>query len=252
MPESFNEKMARYVPRAQQHNKVPHVAIRKEVLKQRRPASIKKKKDQNVSLNNKSLYFITLYDQYKKLLPFTNKDYSDIKVCPQFHSLLVQKPHLFKKKITKRKWSISDIDNKSDHPIWNLPLQQNSLTPTVSQEVAVGASLFKTAQKAVNIHTEKTFNELSELCEYGLSDNYYIFENLVGHLSKEMNKINPQEDLRIMIKTSLYFNMILIKTLHRSESKGRSISSVKEDGIYQGEVMQRTGSNWAEAYLQSY
>ncbi|MFZ8932730.1 MAG: hypothetical protein ACO20H_02065 [Bacteriovoracaceae bacterium] len=252
-PESFNEKMARYVPKKQQFNKVPQITIQNKPLKSRRPASLKKKEKQKVALNNKSLYFITLYDQYKKMTSYTNKDFKDIKVCPQFHSLLVRKPNIFNKKTKKRSWKITEVASKEDHPIWSLPLQQNELKPTVSSEVAMGAPVSKTAQKAINIHAEKTFNELSELCEYGLSDNYFIYENLVGQLSKEMKNISPNEDLQIMVKTSLYFNMILIKTLQKSETKGRGISSVKEEeNIYADEIIQRAGSVWADAYLKNY
>ena len=168
MPESFNEKMARYVPRSQQYNKVPQVQLEQDLLKKRGPSSAnKKKRESNIALNNKSLYFVTLYEQYKSLLSFTSKDHKDIKVCPQFHSLVIQKPTLFNKEVQKKNWKLSSTKNELAHPVWNLPLHETELNPTVKEEVTEGSSLEKVSQTAVDIHASKIFKELSELCEYG-------------------------------------------------------------------------------------
>ena len=270
-PESFAEKMARYKANTDGRNIVPeyHVADVK-MSSGRTIASIKSdsKKKAASDYSNKRLYFLTLYTQYNQLNKLTSSASPEIKVCPNFHSSLVEHKNKFpnyKNNKVDVDWNyLRDVVSKNPNsegsqPVLSLPISKGTVRPKVKDVVANDSSNFDSdvVQEAFDTHVLKTYSELIELCEYGKSDNYYAYENLVTHVKKKNLNANSG-NMGILLKTTLYSNEALIRSLKKAPKKvapgkktpSRGLASVNQQNPYTWEVHQRLGVEWANQYFE--
>ena len=68
--------------------------------------------------------------------------------------------------------------------------------------------------KALQLHTHKTHQELLDLCNSGYSDNYYTYANLSNHAIKEGRGLAPStQNMKLLFKTTLFSNWALLKSL---------------------------------------
>ena len=110
--------------------------------------------------------------------------------------------------------------------------------------------------KAISLHVMKTYRELSELCEVGTSDNYYAYENLLGHIERHEQSRDPvSQNVKTLFKTTLFSNMAIINSLWsgNAPTRARGPASVKKksDGNYQQAVLKRFGVEWVEDYFNN-
>lgn len=252
-PESFDEKMARYVPRMKQENKVPKLNISPKLMSARSPSSKTKTKG-SLALSNKNLYFLTLYSQYKELKKYSVVDHNEIKVCPHFHSLVIDQKDLFSATEKKYTWKFKNQTNiePTANPVLALPVLSQEVKPSVYElyQKDQRRNLDSLVKKGLQVHVEKTYKEISELCEYGSSDNYYAFENLIGHVKGKGKLESKDKELSTMVKTSLYYNMVLIKFLKKQRSE-RSISSLEKGNLFDEEILNRSESKWGKQYINA-
>lgn len=270
--ENYQSKMDRYSPRTAEKNIVPDINAKYFSFKEaktRAPAQESKlngsQSEGEISFTNKKLYFLTMLDQYetlKSLVPNTNAP--SISLCPNFHTGLLNHNEKFGKKSTagqfQYNYSMSEIGKDEyvdQHPELYLPLTKESKTPRIvdiarNKKELSKEELSSMVTEAVNIHLSKTYYELNELCEYGTSDNYYIYENMITHT--KTNSFKPSNaNLNVLLKTTVFSNLALINSISRQVPKtsGRSIASVKptSENTYSQELFGKMNAVWAKDYF---
>ncbi len=261
IPESVEEKMARYQSHHQNINLVPEFKILPfKRLSNRRPASVEKNQDFARGYSNKRLYFLALYTQYNQFVSYSESKAPRIKLCPGFNTAVQKDVEQFPSfKHSKR--PISNIIASKEtgyteqqiatYPELSLPVVKNDIHPTVADiSTKNHHERKKLLKKALDIHIAKIYSELGELCETGSSDNYYTFENLHAHLKSGRNFKADPKSLEILYKTTIFTNQSLIHSLSRNKA-GRSIASVAPRKVYINELISRLEVRWFQNYLHN-
>lgn len=282
-PESYQQKMARYTPKVEGKNQVPEIRAYDFKFAQsttkkptRGPASVEaakkteKEKEIEVNPTNKKLYFLSLYTQYESLKNYSTEfSGPSVSICPNFHTSLLRHNekvppkaamNVGVKKFTYDAKKFSDEAYVASNPELLLPLSKEETTPKVidvirgSKGPVSDFAINELVHKALDIHLAKTYSEIRELCEYGVSDNYYIYENLITHIKSNQFDAGPA-NMNTLLKTTVFSNVALITSLEKqtkTRAPGRSIASVDESdkrGPYVGEIMTRLSVNWANQYF---
>jgi hypothetical protein len=152
---------------------------------------------------------------------------------------------------------MSDEKYVSSHPELYLPVSKEGTTPRVIDVInsmkdgATDSAITEVMQNAINIHLSKTYTELRELCDFGSSNNYYIYENLTTHVKN--NKFSATTDnMNILLKTTIFSNRALLTSLSKDKpiQIGRSIASEKRPFPYSDEVIARLNVPWANDYFK--
>ena len=225
--ESIADKMARYKAAQYSDNKVPQINLPTTSLSGgRAPASFKPAHNKKpLSLSNKRLYFLTLHSQYQTLNKMLGSSSPEIAICPSFHTSLVkQKGEAKGLKVNEVEVSKLNFNDQGFHPELDLPITRGSVKPTVKDIMSDEGKV--AVKNALQLHVEKTHSELQELCEFGNSDNYYTFENLYTLIKKK--KVTGRSDkLSSLMKTTLFTNHLILKSLQQKQSMGRSPASHK-------------------------
>ena len=143
------------------------------------------------------------------------------------------------------------------HPELYLPMTKEANLPRVVDMIKSRPNISESEVnefflQAINIHLTKTYYEISELCEYGSSDNYFIYENLITHIKNSNFTANTQ-NMSILLKTTVFSNLALINSLQKQKEKvGRSIATSSNEGsIYSTDLMNKMNVNWANEYYKS-
>jgi hypothetical protein len=286
-PESYQQKMARYTPKTIEKNLVPDIKVSefnfkpvpaKPIEKQRAPSSAPEnpnlsEEGKESNATNKKLYFLTLFSQYETLKKYSaNFIGPTITICPNFHTGLLRHNEKFanlvnansgvpkSKKFTYDSKKYADELYLSSRPELLLPLSKSEVTPKVidvmrgSKDSMNDFAINELVHKALDIHLAKTYSEIRELCEYGATDNYYIYENLVTHIKNNKFEAN-NKNMNTLLKTTIFSNIALINSItghDEAPMPGRGIASIKNDNkknIYATEIMGRLNVNWANQYF---
>jgi hypothetical protein len=256
--------MNRFKARANQHA-VPDLTVMEwdhYKTSKRSPASIGINLGQSAARHsNKRLYFLALYSQHEEMKKYTTASIPEVNICPNFHSALVtlRESHnslaINKTETnfnfttpTQKRWTNEFI---AKNPVLSLPVSKDSNHPSIAEYMVSNdkGNVTEVVKNALNLHTRKTYDEVKELCEYGSSDNYYIFENLITHSSKVGPFKASQESLKTLFKTTLFANMAILTSIKKTNS-GRSIASLPH-GQYGEEVMLRLKVPWTKQYFQA-
>lgn len=256
-PESIQEKMARYNPKSDQTKMIPEIAISKDLLNTRLPASETPIKKERSDLSNKRLYFLTLFQQYNDLKEFSDFNSPTIQYCPNFHTQIVDYSFVLNSKTHPNKTSIeyknsNFLTQKEKYPELFLTLAKDDKIPTVIEyfNQNKNSSLGILVKKAIDIHVDKTYNELSELCEFGSSDNYYAFENLAGFVNTNKKFSQNEKNLKSLMKTTLFSNKAIISSLNAlKDKKERGPASLQLKSDFFDQVVSRLGVEWSKSYF---
>lgn len=281
-PESYQQKMARYTPKTIGKNQVPEIktadfkfAQMPTAPKGRTPASAPVTPNANETEKegtptNKKLYFLTLFSEYETLKKYSSEfSGPSVSICPNFHTSLLR--HYEKmdnsksvnyqtKKFSYDSTKYNDVAYVESRPELLLPLSKDDVTPKVidviksSKDPMTDFAVNELVHKALDIHLAKTYSEIRELCEYGVSDNYFVYENLITHIKNHKFEADAT-NMNILLKTTLFSNMALTTSLEKHTGQmpsRRSIASISGDGkkgTYVGEVMTRLNVTWANQYF---
>ena len=221
----------------------------------------------------KKLYFLTLLTQYQKLTELKQTEsFKTPNTCPHFHSTLVEHNEYFprpSRSINKelknyKKGFIQTLKAQPDQlaysPELALPINTDSLRPRVIDLIDSNSENYsplmtqEMVDQALEVHLSKTQSELIELCEFGSSDNYYIYENLVGKIEREGALQANNFGAQTMLKTSLMFNQALIDSLKSSKSSSvsrtpASTSKSEAHEFYHQESLERLEASWMRSYF---
>lgn len=278
-PESYEAKMSRYTPKHFGDNLVPEIkteGFNFSAKPGRTPASVSSKSSveaigvDDVAISNKKLYFLTLFGQYEIMKKYSAEfDAPAVSICPQFHNSLLEhngRKAGFAANITTKnnKKFIYDASKLGEasyvalHPELSLPLSKSEVNPKVVDIMrGEGSKLTESrmnelVHSAMDLHLSKTYNEIRELCEFGVSDNYYIYENMITHI-KNTNFPAAPTNMNTLLKTTVFSNIALVTALEKVQATPmRSIASVevkKDTSLpYSNEVMARLNVEWAREY----
>lgn len=280
-PESYQTKMSRYTPKTFGVNQVPDITTSGFQFSSKKgsrgPASSDKATSVETTLSdeatmsNKKLYFLTLFGQYESMKKYSSEfDAPKVSICPHFHNSLLEhngrKPAGFAAKMPTKSAKkfvydpkrFGDADYVATHPELSLPLAKDDVTPKVidifrSQGAALNESkMNELVHTALDIHLSKSYAEIRELCEFGVSDNYYVYENLITHI-KNSNFAPAEKNMNTLLKTTVFSNIALGVSLDKVQPQAmRSIASVetkKDTSVpYANEVMTRLNVEWAREF----
>lgn len=280
-PESYKSKMSRYTPKHFGTNQVPEITtagFNFTVKKAHRtPASsdnttsIESTLGPEATLSNKKLYFLSLFGQYESMNKYASEFSAPaVSICPHFHNSLLEhnerRPAGIATRVPFKNTKIFSYNSEqfnnpqyvAAHPELSLPLMKNESTPKVidrlrSESVKItDEEMNQLVRTAVDNHLLKTYAEIRELCEFGVSDNYYIYENMITHI-KNTNFSPIESNMNTLLKTTVFSNMALVTSLDKVKTQAmRSIASVavKKDltNPYSNEVMSRLSVEWAHEY----
>ena len=268
-PESFAQKMRRYQARlssnsvppltvnirkfrdAQSVSRIPASRSRPE-LKKNSPFNPSKgiRDIQNIYFSNKRLYFLSLLDQYLNFRRYlSEKQPPLINSCPGLHGAFLEYKRTH---IPRPRTVLTNIQN--GETLFSLPLTHKLQSKTLN-DVDAEKRDSKLFYKALNVHTEKIHSELVELCQYGSSDNYYAYENLMNHIKRNPQGFFPSlENLKILIKTTIFANNILLSTLKKQPHSNISRSPAalrQKNNPWLKKAMKKNHLGWFERYSHS-
>ena len=264
--ESIQDKMSRYNPKKEITNIVPQLYVIADssiyIDSQRSPASINSDqfgKKNRLSHSNKRLYFLSLLSQYETFSKYSDSSVPNIKICPNFHSSVVdyreKNPHSTSKSNQNFVWESKDpnwLNNLAYFPELSLPVTYNGNGPKVIDVIKKDPtkSASEIMKIAINIHLAKTRTELIELCELGASNNYYIFENMHRFVKDKKYMDKSPESMKILLKTTIFSNIVLLNSLKRNfEVVSRTFASNIQNDIFSSEIINRFKVPWTRNYF---
>lgn len=247
----------------------------KQGKSERKPASFEVAKgvtenNEDLSINafsNRKIYFLTLLSQYYELKNLGKVESPEVTICPSFHTDVVNNVQHIKKSMkhtldfAQLKYDIGKIIDKeteylSLYPELSLPLTSEHSHPAVFDGINERTSkkfseFFKTGY---SVHVAKTYKELSDLCEKGQTDNYYVFENLVTYFKSHPDFKDDKKAMKAILKSTIFANMALIKSLNMQTESDRKVASVDQKVNYNSfeeEILKRLEASMVRSYFET-
>ncbi len=229
----IEQKLSEFEDRSNSEvNPIPPFKIRHFDKKSRGPASASEAEvTRDISkLNNKKVYFLSLYEQYLTFSSLYPSFKKEIKTCAYFHQEVVS----YKDKAKNWEYELrEEISDDIDNIVWHLPYEGKRATK-------------ETLPLAMKEHMDRTYTELSNLCYNGFSDNYYVFENYITLAKDKKVAAGTQEGANSLIKNSIVFNKVLIDNLSKKKKVpvGRGIASKVQEIEYTDISFRRLQALW--------
>lgn len=242
---------------------------------ERKPAAFEMAKgetsnDDDLSINafsNRKIYFLTLLSQYYELKNLGKIESPEVTICPSFHTDVVNNVQHIKKSMknsidfTQLKYDFNKVIHReaeylSLYPELSLPLTSDHSHPAVFDGINEKTSkkfpeFFKTGY---SVHVAKTYKELSDLCEKGQTDNYYVFENLVTYFKSHPDFKDDKKAMKAILKSTIFANMVLIKSLNMQVEPERKLASVDQKinyNSFEEEILKRLEANMVRSYFET-
>ncbi len=181
----------------------------------RRPASVEEVLAEGKS--SRRVYFSALYHQLLTL-GYHLDEKSDLNSCPQFHHDKIE----VDSNVIPR-FSIYKSNNLSN---------SRDFFP----EVAFNKSF------SLEDHYEGIKNEVNILCEEGVSDNYFKFDNLITHYASKASFHSRPDSMKSVLKIPVFANYYLLKMLQSPH--GMVFVHPEEK-----RVITMTQTHWFEKYV---
>lgn len=179
------------------------------------PASIV---DTTNEIPSRRLYFSVLYKQYKMLNAHFDSE-SEVKFCPQFHSEKITADNSINNQII--------VQKQINHP---------SHTSFFPEQVFQGDYSFKDYHQSI-------FSELLTLCEEGVSENFYKFDNLLTYHANRIDFHQNPMAMEALLKIPVFANFYLLRMI-QSEALPYPYSTEDKN------LIQITQTHWFERYVR--
>lgn len=241
---------------------------------ERKPAAVDpvatSKDGEDPSINafsNRKIYFLALLSQYYELKSLGKIESPEVTICPSFHTDVVNNVQIIKKStkhtldFSQLKYDFSKVISKeadylSLYPELSLPLTSDHSHPAVADGINEKTSgkfpeFFKTGY---SVHVAKTYKELSDLCEKGQTDNYYVFENLMTYFKSHPDFKDDSKAMKAILKSTIFANMALIKSLNMQIEQERKVASLENKVDYNSfeeEILSRLEASWVRNYFET-
>jgi hypothetical protein len=181
----------------------------------REPASLTV--DDVSTVSPRRVYFSALYHQYLTLGTHLGKK-SNINFCPQFHHDKIQTDSSLVPRVSL--YSSSNVDQEG-----------RDFFPELAFEKRFSLRDYHAVIRS----------ELETLCEEGVSDNFYKFDNLVTHYAARSSFHKDPKAMASVLKIPVFANFYLVKML---EIPGLNFTSPEEKRF-----IQLTRTQWFENYV---
>ena len=234
--------------------------------------SLKKLEEEKVGkMSAKELYFSLLYYQYVYFDRFVvngiiPKNRKSITFCPKYHSRFLELQeqslhikqrvlHSLAMNIIKTPEMLKDDSAVSLYPELYLSMDDGDPQDNVRKYMQEypREDLQLALYTAVELKARSTYDELNHLCEYGHSNNYYIFKNIIEYQGrKETNWQNPPgKQFKYLSKVPVFSNMIILRSLLIKDSKSISFKHPQESFYLEEELIKRIKAMWMKQYFHS-
>ena len=254
-------------------NAVPQFTLLNDISWQARQVASKtpKKHSKQKRHSNKSIYFQTLFKQFQKFKAFHPGLTKSIRYCPSFHStFLALKESSSPSEATGEQGTAALTINRLKlqelislkkerevlalFPEMALPTAHGDLrndSPTTvyhALQKQSGKDFKDTLYRGLQIHTEKTYRELQQLCNFGHGKNYFIFENMVTYTQKNPHFKNGPQALLSLLKTTVFANYTLLRSLqlHQGPADMAPPSETEQ------EMLSRLNAHWSSQYFHQF
>lgn len=216
-------------------------------------------------VNNKKVYFLTLLGQYNRFNSLLGKTDEDIRVCPFFHNSIVRQG----KYLRKLKENASGMKGKNYlratyspellpmFPELSLPVNDEENVYQYTSQFKSNDMIQSFVKVAMEEHAARNKSELKKLCEYGASDNYYLFENLLTHFNTDDSFNNSMDSLRAVLKIPVFANLLLLRSLdpqfiYYGKEQFYEVSNISgKYSIFEEELITRTNLSWMKLYIMN-
>ena len=203
-------------------------------------------------VSNKHLYVLTLLSQYQLFNGYLGNVKPTINSCSNFHSTLMEYKNLRKPlKVPVKPWQasalFSSVESRKDQvfPEYFMSLKTNANRPTVGDYFSdAGPEKRKELlNTAFNVHVEKTYMEIMDLCESGISANYYIYENFITHMKSNPGFKKTDKAFQSILKVAVFSNILLRKSIQGIKQSFQA-TAYKSYSPFELEVMNRFSAHW--------
>ncbi len=203
----------------------------------------------DTDLSNRQLYFLTLTQQQMYMAKILGKDVAK-NSCPAFHNTILNYEEYMQYEINHVNLSVDFSLVKQDgknivlYPVLALPYSQKEDLYTKLVEVN-----WKEGQKYLEVSLNNLFNatedEISELCDTGVSEGYYLYENIVTYFKRDNSFYRTKDGLTALLKVPTLANMLVLDNLFKPD-----YHFVKRN-IFDYWLLKRSNSLWIKDYLQN-
>lgn len=170
------------------------------------------------SVSPRRVYFTALYQQYQVFSQYLDKK-SDIHFCPQFHHDKLQIDSSLVPKVTMYHSSQMSEEGRAYFP-----------------EMAFGKKF------SLSDYQSQMRDELNILCEEGVSDNYYKFDNLVTHYAQRPSFHQNKQAMASVLKIPVFANFYLVKMLE--------VTGLEKESLEEKAFIKLSNTYWFEDYIK--
>ena len=164
------------------------------------------------------VYFSALYHQYLTLSNHLGET-SEVQSCPQFHHDKVE----------------TDDSRIPEFSLYSSVKKVNSGKDFFPETVF-------NKKFSLKDHQSSMFQELAVLCDEGVSDNYYKFDNLITHYADKKSFHSKPDSMRSILKIPVFANYYLLQMLQPSQG----VSFVHPE---EKKIITMTQTHWFESYV---
>ena len=164
-------------------------------------------------------YFVTLYHQYLTFNHYLGKE-NDITFCPQFHH----------DKLETEEFSVPKVSFFKNPKVGE---QGKAYFPEV---------VFRGKFSLEDYH-EDLKSELTTLCEDGISDNFYKFDNLITHYADKASFHKNAKAMASVLKIPVFANFYLLKMMDTDKKQNFSHPEEKR-------FIELTRTHWFPEYIR--
>lgn len=194
----------------------PELVAKIQKTTTRAPASLETSDMEGKS--TRRVYFTALYHQYLTMGQHLNKE-NDVKFCPQFHHDKVETDATIIPKVSL--YHSGEING--------------------SEKKYFPEMVFNRDFSLADYHAELKV-EIGTLCEEGISDNYFKFDNLVTHYAHNRSFHSHPDAMKSVLKIPVFANYYLLKMLQAPHE----MSFVHPE---EKKIITMTQTQWFETYV---
>lgn len=202
----------------------------KKLSGSRTPASVQTEEQEIENLMNdtvkheekglRRVYFSLLYQQYHQLSYLMTKN-TDLKFCPQFHH----------------------DKTTMDTYLKNSPYRGELFKSMQTYSVYFPETNLAHNKEALAL-LENVKSELGELCDEGVTDDYYKLENVATYYSSKESFHRDPKAMESLLKMPVFAHLYYLKTVEAPFTVADT-----EFNEYEQELLDRTGAKWVHQYV---
>ncbi len=208
----------------------------KSFVSSRTPASAEdflsdlEKSEHQKKTSLRRVYFKALYDQYLRWNQ-SEATGDSISFCPQYHhdKLVVEENHQSRKMLISNVDSYPSKDELAASPGWSLSMMKKGKKMRAFEwGQRENAKPQEAMSKAIKGQWRRLEKEVHQMCEDGVSENFFKIENIVTYFSMKEDFDSGVKGLRAFMKIPVFTNVLIENSLN-SETSMVELSTFEDD-----------------------